>query len=187
LGVKPALSKKQVYGIIATSLVVCLSVSVFFSLQLNVDASLQSQHPQTTPKTTATPNPTATPTNQTVDNPTNTPLPSPTKTPLMTEDDALAMATPLIEQYASENNRTITSIKATFYPSYTDLDKVRGSASTCVYPEWTVEATFASLGYLGLPLNGPPPNDIQYFIYGFIVGIWADNHQLWDTHPQAVA
>lgn len=189
----------------------CLSLSVFFSLQFSVNASVQDQKPDPTPEATATTNPTPTPTNQTVDVSSSTPAPSPTETPhLITEEEALAMATPLIEQYASENNRTITSIKATFNPSMKDLEGSRGGLSTpevlnlnlsvaqaqtkfSSYPVWTVEASFEWKKPEIIPtydengtLSGGHWSSDSNWIYGFTVGIWADTHQIFYSEPQGL-
>lgn len=190
-----ALNRKQVYGIIAILFVVCLSLSVLLSLQSSVNASTEEQKTENSTEVTATPEPTPAPTNQTVDGSTSTLAPTPQPTPYaMTENETLAMATPLIEQYASENNRTITSIKATFYPSVKDLGGTRGGASLTnganpnsyflSYPEWSIEATFNSLGYPGMTINGTLPTNPQCYIYGFTVCIWADNGQINGSGPQ---
>ena len=130
MGAKVALNRKLFYVLIVIVLVVCLSLSIFFSLQFSTNAAVQEQKPEPTLEATATPNPTPTPTNQSMDSPTSTLTSSPQPTPyLMTKNEAVIAATPLIEQYASENNRTITSIKATFYPGLKDLGNTRGGVT----------------------------------------------------------
>jgi hypothetical protein len=135
------------------------------------------------------------PTSTLTDQPTNTPMPTPepTQTPLMTQQEALATATPIIEQYASENNRTITSIKANFNPKLQDITGTREEnsitknhsaftpdqyISSPSYPAWMIEATFEPLHYTGP--NGTLPDGIQYYTYGYFVNIWAENKQIFD-------
>jgi hypothetical protein len=194
------LMRKQVYGLVATLLVVCLSLSIFFSIQFSVNASVEEQNPMPT----ATPNPpTPTPTTQPSETPTCTSQPTPTATPtLMTEEEALAIATPLIDQYAAENNRTITSIKATFISNMKDMWGARGGPSAAdalvnrtkvsTYPAWMVESTFEwQRPHLvtiqdenGTVISSQWVPDPPIFVDGFDVGIWADNHQIFYSAEQ---
>ncbi|MCW3995383.1 MAG: hypothetical protein NWE98_04440 [Candidatus Bathyarchaeota archaeon] len=126
-------------------------------------------------------------------NPTNSteaPLCLNNHTALLTEDEALAIAMPVIEQYATENNRVIASINVTFsasvrdiYGSRTDnptpLEPINGQS----YPQWTIKASFK-------PTNNSPTSDNSPFhnseISGYCVLIWADNGQIRSASVQGM-
>ena len=188
MGVKPALNAKKTYTIVAAVLVVCLVLSVYLSLQFSVNASIRDQN-----STHASPNPTPTPTTQPTDTPTNTPMAIPTQRPLLTKDEALKIAMPLIEEYAANHNRVISSVNATFWSSVRDLGGMRtGNPSPyqpitdphmiLSYPQWSVDAvyepTFDSLA------PGHMPSTPEGWIYGFNVLIWADNGQIRSSTAQ---
>lgn len=88
--------------------------------------------------------------------------------PQMTEDEALRIAMPYIEQYAKENNRSIESVGATLYETK-DTQGERGSQT---YPCWEINAGFARLNYTE---NG---DNTQYYITGYSVGVWADTREV---------
>lgn len=79
------------------------------------------------------------------------------KGPVLTDEQAIKIAMPSIEQYASENNRTIKSVNATFYNS----TSTKGAA-------WEVFARF--------DLVREPA--AQHWINGYTVSIWANNGEI---------
>jgi hypothetical protein len=86
-------------------------------------------------------------------------------------DEAIQIATPYINQYANENNRTIIDVKATFN-FVPDFACERSDNSSALYPIWGVEASFEKITY-----NSWPPSGNYYFI-GYSVTIWADTAQI---------
>ena len=190
MGIKPALNAKKTFAIVASVLVVCLVLSVYLSLQFSVNASIQDQN-----STQASPNPTPTPTTQPTDTPTNTPLAIPTQRPLLTKDEALKIAIPLIEEYATNHNRVISSVNATFCSSVKDLYGMRTSNPSpyqpitdphmiLSYPQWSIDAVFEPTNDSYAP--GHNPSTAEGWIYGFNVLIWADNGQIRSATPQCL-
>jgi hypothetical protein len=95
-------------------------------------------------------------------------------------EQAIHLATSYINQYVTGHNRTVIDIKAGLGMAQEN----RGSAGNGHYPIWSVEARFA-----GSELTNPydywlPPE--QYHIYGYYVGIWADNTQIRNLQEQGV-
>jgi hypothetical protein len=190
LGVKPALNAKKTYTIVAAVLVVCLVLSGYLSLQFSVNASIRDQN-----STQASPDPTPTSTTQPTDTSTNTPLAIPTQRPLLTKDEALKIAMPPIEEYATNNNRVISSVNATFYSSAKDLGGIRAGnpspyqpitdpSMILSYPEWSIDAFFEPPPDSYAP--GHNPSTAEGWIYGFNVLIWADNGQIRSATPQGL-
>lgn len=113
MGLKTAENKKRLYGLIAVTLVFCLILSIALTQTVGV----KPQQSGTQPQATAAPTPTA---NQTIEENANTPdvisqnityeSDNPATNYPITQQDALAIAKPYIEDYARENNRTIISI-----------------------------------------------------------------------------
>ena len=155
MGGKITLSKKHVYGLIAILFVVCLSLSIFFSLQLNVNAAVRDQ--PDAPEAATTPNQTPIPTNQTTLISTNTPAPSTQNSSELTEDQALSIAMPYINQYATENNRTITTVSKTFVEN-SDYG-----------PAWFIEAMFEKVdnGYISGNITNSNEVDPRHWIIGY--------------------
>ena len=188
MGVKPALNAKKTCTVVAAVLVVCLVLSVYLSLQFSVNASIRDQN-----LTQASPNPNPTSTTQPTDAPTNTSLAIPTQRPLLTKDEALKIAMPLIEEYAINHNRVISSVNATFCSSVRDLGGMRtGNPSPyqpitdpdmiLSYPQWSVDATYQPTSDSLAP--GHMPSTAEGWIYGFNVLIWADNGQIRSSTSQ---
>ncbi len=106
---------------------------------------------------------------------------------LITEEEALKIAMPLIEQYANENNRTIITVNASFYPSSRDLSGSRGGSSLedlgkenvtwLSSPCWQIDARFDPVKY--------EDDHEQYYTTGYCVLIWADNGEIRSGGPQA--
>jgi hypothetical protein len=120
---------------------------------------------------------------------------------LITEDEAIELATPLIQRYATENNRTIISINSKFYPIIPDINGSRGGLclpevlslnlsipetqqKISCFPEWSILATFDKVTG-EFTVNSVPSNP-QYWIYGYSVLIWADNGQIRYAEPQGI-
>jgi len=83
---------------------------------------------------------------------------------LLTENEAVNIARPLINQYTAENNRTITNMTTTFLTS-----KFWNGTDWSTRPRWNIYAQFDRSSYLGTP---------QYWIIGYIVEIWADTAEI---------
>jgi hypothetical protein len=86
-------------------------------------------------------------------------------------EQAIQMATPYVNQYASENNRTVLGMEAVLAMIQTE----RGSDGYAYYPIWSVEAHFG---------ERPPPGN--YWIEGYNVSIWADTAQLRSNNQQGI-
>jgi len=127
---------------------------------------------------------------------------------LMTEDEALSIAIPLIDQYATENNRTITNVTVT--SGIMPDDGLRGGLTLqqalaenltpsearsqfSYYPVWGVVATFQWTQPQLVPIyaaNGTTigsrlPSEATW-INRFSVLIWADTGQIASAEPQGV-
>jgi hypothetical protein len=108
---------------------------------------------------------------------------SPTPTPLLTQDQAIEIAMPLINQYATNHNRTITTIKATFsansrtytmpYPPGTNLTTLPTPLATPIisdpFPGWLIDAAYVRTGQ---------DTGAEYWIVGYQVVVRADNGQV---------
>ena len=104
----------------------------------------------------------------------------------MTKDEALKIAMPLIEKYASENCRVISSVNATFCTGYDTYGTRGGSAYTGSsndsagimaafqnapsYPAWSVDAFFEPIDD-SYKLSHIPSTE-QGHVYGYHVSIW---------------
>jgi hypothetical protein len=191
LDIKPALKTKKTYAIVAAVLVVCMALSIYVALQFSVNASLQDQNPSP-----ANPTPTIIPTVQPISTPTPDPtVANPTPHPLLTEAQARDIAMPLIQKYATDTNRVVKSVNATFYPNSRDISGARSGnpnpfqpvpnpQSLPSYPEWQVEAFFEPTNDSYAP--GHKPSTAEGWIYGYSVLIWADNGQIRDATPQGI-
>jgi hypothetical protein len=171
---------KRVYCIAAGVIVlcVCLSVYLFADSISTGSVSDDSDVPQASvnPDQALATNTTATeaPSNST--NLNNT---------LLTEEQALAIAMPIIEQYATEHNRTIANVTTTFAlnardtsgvregPSMTELLKEDISIVTDyqwpTYPMWYITAHFEGT---------------QEHILSYYISIYADNGQIQTSQEQ---
>jgi hypothetical protein len=133
--------------------------------------------------------------------PTPTTTPSPTETPPITisqplilpsgcisSDQALNIATPYVNQYLSEHDRTITNITVQFNAAFKDVFHERtGNAlsypdnTALSYPVWFVMFEFDS--------TPPEGSHLSYGYNGIIsynVGMWADNGQVFCQEEFAV-
>lgn len=79
-----------------------------------------------------------------------------TQNPLISNNEAISIATPYINQYATEYNRTVTNVTATFHTDW-------GTR-----PVWDVFG-----GYDRTNITGG-----QYWIIGYEVVVYADNGQI---------
>jgi hypothetical protein len=185
-------AKAKLYGIIAVLFASCLILPIAATAVLSEPSN---QEPTTTPadKTTDTsPTPNV---NQTDTNPSNSSIPEATpnstnQSVLLTKDEALKIAMPLIEQYASENGRAISSVNATFCPSIRDIYGSRTDNPTPFqpihdqsYPQWTVEAYFEPIKDSSIPENTIIHTSE---VSGYCVLIWADNGQIRDASVQGL-
>ncbi|MCW3999951.1 MAG: hypothetical protein NWE93_06910 [Candidatus Bathyarchaeota archaeon] len=117
---------------------------------------------------------------------------------LLTKEEALAIAVPIIEQYAKDNNRIITNITISdSIKMLTDFSGLRGGASfdqiisweaspsdMRSFPAWTVVASFQWEN----PSTNIGSKDLtaQSWIYGFDVSIWADTGQIASSGPNGI-
>ncbi len=103
------------------------------------------------------------------DNDIFSPTPSATDATLITQEEALQIATPLIDQYVTENNRTITEVMVEFYQNSTDA---------C--PTWDIHWNFKSLN-MSVPTQA---DNLQYYIIGYFVRINALNGEVLYANEQ---
>jgi hypothetical protein len=88
-----------------------------------------------------------------------------------TAEEAVTIAMPLVEQYANENNRTITTVEATFSDSshpHRLLGEIEND--TIHRPHWEVEIEFKLLNDID--------TGVQYWIHGYYVEVWADTGEI---------
>lgn len=127
--------------------------------------------------------------------------PSPTNTTLMTKDEALSMAMPIIQQYAIENNRTITYVNASLGKTTNStrggptIEQVlQGNISVAdaqkhfiYYPMWAIVANFDLSIYANKTYPSNAPWEHNGEIIGYSVKIWADTGQIFDSSPGSIA
>lgn len=88
-----------------------------------------------------------------------------TKTPadlFSTTDDAITIAMPIVEQYAEENNRTITTMVEASLSNYVDSR-----------PSWQIDIKFDAIQRGEEHLK-----DVQYWIDAYQVSVWADTGEI---------
>lgn len=81
---------------------------------------------------------------------------------LISEEQAILLAQPYIDEYANEEDRKVVNIEAEFRYSR-DFKCCRGDSYT-IYPEWAISANFSELSKEG--------------VYGYSVLVWADTGKL---------
>jgi flagellar basal body-associated protein FliL len=133
-----------------------------------------------------------------------TPSPQETTPPLnvtnLTKEQALAIAEPIIQQYAAENNRVITNLTIQLAKASDDgsrggltLQQVLALNLTAseahnkfsYYPVWVIDATFqweqpqivGEYDANGTIIGGHFPADATW-IFGYNVAIWADTGEI---------
>lgn len=184
--------KSSLTGFIAIALVLCICIPVFLSLGFDTKADIQ-------PETAVFPSPTAS--TQALDsNASNTSaLNSTDNSSLITQEQALSMAMPIIQQFASENNLTLKSASASFYQSK-DINGLRGGPTLdqvlkenlsiaesqkqfSTYPVWSVTASFNSvITYHNVTEPNGDSNIIEEStLMGYSVMIWADTGQIFSS------
>jgi hypothetical protein len=98
-------------------------------------------------------------------------------------EQAFQMSIPYINQYVTENNRTVIKIIAGFSMVPDFLNK-RGDNMNALYPVWQVDAFFDGT-IVTNPNAWPWPEN--YFKIGYSVGIWADTAQIkWHQIDEAI-
>jgi hypothetical protein len=131
----------------------------------------------------------------------NTQAATPQNTTL-TQEQALAMAMPIIQQYAAENNRTILYVNVTLCKMTNStrggptLEQVlQGNISVAdaqkqfiYYPVWEINARFD----LSIYDNIPRPSDWQPWydngrVVSYSVLVWADLGQICSSSPGVIA
>ena len=117
-----------------------------------------------------------------------TPAPETNSTALISKEEALSIAMPIIDKYAQENNRTITSVDASLGQTSTMSDITGHFANPshpmASNPSWLINAQFATIGdpnSIRLP-NGTNPTNDQYWITGYQVSLWANNGQVFSSN-----
>ncbi len=137
----------------------------------------------------------------------NVTMPTASPTPLnitrLTEDEAINIALPIIQKYATENSRTIINVTAS-WGMMADMGKrggptlqqaIQGDHNTFwYYPAWLVTANFqftmpqlvdVTCDSNGTISGGHYPSDATW-IYGYEVDVWADTGQIAGSHPEGV-
>jgi hypothetical protein len=156
------MSKKQgFYGLIAITLIICLSLAVYLTSGLNTN-------PFTSQSTNQTQSISPTPTAHEPENSNETTEPiteSQNNTTLLTKEEAMQIATPALEQYAKEHNRTITGIYASF---------------NATAPAWHVNANFARIEF---DLTASSEDAKQYWIAGYLAYVKADTGEILSAFP----
>ena len=185
---KEARVKTRIYGIIIAVLMFSLILIVAAFVALNANAFVQPQESDLQPEATAIPS-------QASDNNTNNlrvnsqngseSEPNPQNSSLITKEAAISIAMPYINQYAAENNRTVSKISARFV----DTPFWEG-ASWSNRSRWDIFGAFVKLSGRNIPPFGsdvtPDPNpNPQIWIDGYQVVIWADNGRI--DYQQAFA
>ncbi len=84
---------------------------------------------------------------------------------LLTENEAVNIARPLINQYTAENNRTVANMTTTFLTS-----KFWNDTDWSTRPRWNIYAQFDRSAYTY--------RDPQYWIIGYVVEVWADTAEI---------
>jgi hypothetical protein len=189
--------KLRFYSLIALFLAFCLIIPIAATTVLSQPSN---QEPTTTPADETT-NPSPTPkvndfetNSSTLNIPQATPNSSNPST-LLTKDEALKIAMPLIEAYASENGRVISSVNATFRANVKDIygfrtdhpspfEPIMDPSKISSYPNWQVEAFFEPTADSYAP--GHMPSTPQGWVNGYSVLIWADNGQIEGACAQAL-
>ena len=87
----------------------------------------------------------------------------------MSEDQAIALAEPFIQDYGAENGQNISAINATFEYRQ-DVLQQRGDTSA-LYPSWDIEAWY---------------DHVENDTYGYSVIFWADNGQVSAAGPDTL-
>jgi len=125
----------------------------------------------------------------------NTPLPTPNpqeNSTLISKEKAINISMPIIEKYCQDNNRVIVSINASLaiMADYTgtrggptfpevmekNLPPAEAHSQYNYYPVWSVIASFESL-------PSSSYGNLQYWIDGMTVIIWADTGQVSSSNP----
>jgi hypothetical protein len=178
-------SKNKLFVLVAIALIMCMGSLVFVSSGLTANSSTQTQP---------------------IDNQMQT-SPSPTQDAddsapsLMTEQEALAIATPIILNYAREHNRTITTqgIRVSFNLNTEDTYGSRGDISESdliqqgvlppklfeeqpkinysTYPAWHVGVYFDMMNQTRFTDDGKM--DPENFNIGYKISIWADTREIY--------
>lgn len=177
-----AKSRKLLYFVLGLILVVSVITAIWLS-DSNPKAVSLAQNPKS---------------NVNIGTPTSSPT---TNVTLVTKNEALSVAMPIINQYASANNRTITNLTVT--SSLMADNGTRGGLTLqqvlaenltaseahnqfSYYPVWSVIASFQWTN----PLNGvdgtSATNSLtsNLWINGYSVVIWADTGQIAYSEPQ---
>ena len=155
--------KKFLCSLVAIVLVVCLSLSVYLTSGL-------STNPFTAQDTNQTQVPSPTPITHEPENSNETTQPiteTQNSSSLITEEEALKIATPTIEQYAKEHNRTITGIYASL---------------NATAPAWHVSASFARIE---LDFTAIGEDAKQCWIIGYHAYVRADTGEILSAFPMS--
>lgn len=87
----------------------------------------------------------------------------------ISEEEAINIAMPYIQAYASENSRIVTGIYP-FFAYARDYYGLRGDA-TQKYPSWEIKARFEG---------------VKDYIAGYTVLIWGDTGEVRSAYPQGI-
>jgi hypothetical protein len=178
--------RKLLFGLIALALSIIFVCSAVVALSYLTASSSLSASPLPSASSVSSPIPSPTSSPSSYDIVVNQPVTLPNG--CISSSQAMQIAKPYIDQYVTENNRTITGIEIRFNEAYKDAFHERTSqplhdpdSNAPSYPVWFVlisfdstpeKGSFLSYGYEG--------------IIGYEVGIWADNSQVFCHDELAV-
>jgi hypothetical protein len=184
------LSRSQFCVLAAAVLIVCLVFTFAASAALSPQGAVEIQPEATPTHTPTTQNP-----RQEIQ-PQQNPL-------LLTEEEALSLAMPDIEQFAQVNKLTLTSVTATLTQTpdnglrggptldqvlHLNLTGAEAHPQFTTYPAWHVEASFypVSTYHSAVGSDGEPVVLEESVLMGYSVGIWADTGEIYSSHGGAI-
>ena len=201
---RKAISRTRLYCL-AIFLIAIVCITLFLCVQSSLTPNNNSKSETIANVDLPTNNSLSDISEQNITSPTPT-LPNENSTTI-TKEQALAIAMPIIEKYAKENNRTITNVTAQWEMSQYDglsdgltipqvlaenLTHSQSFKKYSFYPVWTVVANFITTDHQIIPIYADNGFIIDYHwpsdsarVNGYEVTIWADNGQIASNHIQA--
>jgi hypothetical protein len=172
--------KKKIY-LLSGILLFCIILSVFLLMELNNKELTNSSNFSTTESVPEN-------LDQGFTSLQNTSNPStkPENSSFIARDEALSLAMPYITQYATEHERNITTINATFDPSAVILNGSRGPSFTDLktpnlqwhsYPVWHITASFQQVD---------DEENAEHWVTGYSVCIYADDGEIANSQPYGI-
>jgi hypothetical protein len=198
---KPFKTKVRLYSLIALVLSFCLILTVTASLSFSPKALVQDQSEESISPNSAviSDNITSDVSVNGTDESTENAIQEPS---LITQEQALSIAMPMIQQYAAEHNRIIISVNATFFydqdcsgsrggPAVTQLVQENLSIVDFIsklgnYSAWNIVAHFSPMPpayYNVIGSEGETLSFNQYIPDGYVISMWADTSQIYLSEP----